>query len=339
MYAHHLRKLKNNHILQGGIIILIIACVFWYFESQKKYIHLSMSEQYAPQATKEFSGFEEHDGWQGNYSFDTGRAMEGKTSMTFTSWYGKESTITLMREIELKGYKRGTIMVFVKDTAQLRAVDKLYLELYEGSEKKYTTALTTGLKAGWNTVTFTLPDLERINVVKLHIMSKPAVIAEINLDRLWFAKESIDTIPSFDGAHAQMSIRTLGNRTYLFVSPSSKQRYSLLNPPRMRGGSVTVGVIAERSGTIGLGVNGTTMQLMGGSHTTCMGRQLKKVSGADDYYIFLRATIDHNAITYSVSNNDVDYEICGTVKRQTNDGPSLVVQGSYLIDSIDAEYN
>ena len=335
----HLHRIKNNRFLQVGVILLIVAFVFLYFEQQKKYIQVVMTDTYAATPSKELSGFEQKDGWQGNYSYDEGRAVEGKTSITFSSWYGKENTITLTKEVALAGYRHGYLMVFIKDADQLKNMQSFDLELSGGPDKQSTISLLKGLSVGWNRVTFIVPPWDTLTAIHFHMVSQPNTIAESNLDRMWLEKNSPDIATIFTNTSNTLSIRTIGNRTYLFADPTNPTTYTIAKPSTIRSGQVTIGLIAERSDKVDLSINGTTMHLTGANMQTCMGKQLKKFTGANDYYMYLRAIVKNGNVTYSVSNNDVDYETCGTAPKTNNEGVRLMFKGSYLIDSVQMEYN
>ena len=80
-------------LLQIGILLLILSIVIFFFAQKKQYINIDFSKLYEKNKTIELSGFEEGEPWEGNYSYDTERVMEGNTSITLTSWYAKENNI------------------------------------------------------------------------------------------------------------------------------------------------------------------------------------------------------------------------------------------------------
>lgn len=339
-------QFKKNKLLQGGILIFIIAAVFFFFENQTEFVQTDYSQKYFQHKTKELSLFEIGDGWRGNFTYDTERAVEGKTSMTLTSWYGADSYVSLAKTIPLDEYTKGYVLVYVKNKQELAKIENVYLELSEGSNKQEYSIIKE-LIPGWNRVAFMVPKWKKIENIKIGIASRPQVIAEINIDRMWientdaYSKDLLTQKPTW------LSLRTIGERTYLYSFSPELVTYSLSQPSSIRSGTITVGLIPERAKTIRFGVNGTDMNISGDNMKTCVvntngkpavRKLLRDTSGGNDYFVFLRATLNGNDITYSVSNNGLDYEECGTADRARKEPITLSLDGSYLIDSIQAEY-
>lgn len=340
-------RIRNSKVLQGGLLLLIIGCVFLFFENQKKYTQTDFSKRYFDNQTKEVSLFEIGDGWRGNFSYDTERAVEGKTSMTLTSWYGKESAVELTKTIPLDGYTKGYILVFVKNKDELRMIKNMYLELSDNLKHKLTIPLEKNLTAGWNRVPFVVPAWKNIEHVKLGIVSAAQTIAEVNVDRLWIENTDSYTKDLITEKPKWLSLRTIGQRTYLYSFSPSPASYILADPQFLRSGTITASLIPERSKSITFGLNGTRIVIAGTDMKTCnayagnnaiVRKILTKTSAMNDFYVFLRATVKGDTITYDVSNNGIDYEQCASLKRGGKTRVELTLDGSYLVDGVQAEY-
>jgi len=340
-------RLKKNKILQGGILLLIVAAVVFFFENQTSFVQIDFSQKYFNHKTKEVSLFEIGDGWRGNFTFDTERAVEGKTSMTLTSWFGAKSEVTLTKTIPLDSYSKGYVLIFVKDTKALGNMKDVYLELKEGPERVQLMPLLKELKVGWNRVAFMVPNWKQLTSLAIGIESQPQTIAEINIDRMWIENTDAYTKELITQKPVWLSLRTIGERTYLYSFSPEVVAYTLANPSKMRSGTITVGIIPERAKTIRLGLNGTDVYVSGDNMKTCtvnangktvVRKLLSETSGSNDYYVFLRAIVKGNSVTYSISNNGLDFEECGRADRIRKESITLSLDGSYLIDSIQAEY-
>lgn len=340
-------RIRKNKLLQGGILLLIVAAVVFFFENQKSFVHTDFSQKFFNYKTKEVSLFEIGDGWRGNFTYDTERAVEGKTSMILTSWYGAKSEVTLTKTIPLDSYSKGYVLIFVKDKTELGKMKDVYLELKEGPEQAQLIPLLKELKVGWNRVAFMVPNWKQLTSLSIGIESQPQTIAEINIDRMWientdaYTKELVTQKPTW------LSLRTIGERTYLYSFSPEVASYTLANPSVIRSGTITIGIIPERAKTIRLGLNGTDVHVSGDNMKTCtvnansktvIRKLLSETSGSNDYYVFLRAVVKGNFVTYSISNNGLDFEECGTAGRARKEPITLSLDGSYLIDGIQAEY-
>ncbi len=340
-------RIEKNKLLQGGILLLIIAAVVFYFENQKVFVNTDFSQKYFYHKTKELSLFEIGDGWRGNFTFDTERAVEGKTSMTLTSWYGAKSEVMLTKTIPLELYTKGYVLIFVKNKQELAKIKNISLELKEGSNNSKTYPFLKDISPGWNRVAFLVPDWKQITDVTFSIEAQPQTIAEINIDRMWLENTDVYSKDLVSEKPTWLSLRTIGQRTYLYSFSPERITYMLSKPNHMRNGTVTVGIIPERAKEIQLGINGTNVQIGSNNMKTCVvnasGKQvvhkiLKDTSGANDLYVFLRATLKGNTIAYAISNNGLDFEECGTTMRTRKEPLSISLNGSYLIDGIQAEY-
>ena len=65
---------------------------------------------------------------------------------------------------------------------------------------------------------------------------------------------------------------------------------------------------------------------------------LQTSSGKNDLYVFMKGELSGGKITYSISNNGINYEVCGTAQMGQQGLIHLSLQGSYLIDSYAVEY-
>ena len=86
-------KRYKKLLLQVGVLLFICGTFLFILEQQKKFVTIDFSKRYAKNKTIELAGFEEGERWQGNYSYDSQRVLEGKSSITLSSWYGKENSI------------------------------------------------------------------------------------------------------------------------------------------------------------------------------------------------------------------------------------------------------
>jgi hypothetical protein len=181
----------------------------------------------------------------------------------------------------------------------------------------------------------------------LGIVSAEQTIAEVNVDRLWientdsYVKDLITEKPKW------LSLRTIGQRTYLYSFAPSPATYTLADPQFIRSGTITTSIIPERAKSIAFGLNGTRVVIAGTDMKTCTAyagtssvarKILTKTSAMNDFYVFLRATVKGNTITYDVSNNGIEYEQCAVLKRGGKTRVELTLDGSYLLDGVQAEY-
>lgn len=340
-------RIRKSKLLQGGLVVLIIGIVVFFFENQKVFVQTDFSQKYFNHKTKELSLFEIGDGWRGNFTYDTERAVEGKTSMTLTSWYGAKSEVVLTKTIPLDSYTKGYLLIYIKNRQELAKIKNIYLELSEGSNNSKNYNLLKDISVGWNRVAFLVPDWKSITDFAIGIESQPNSIAEVNIDRMWIENTDVYTKDLVAQKSTWLSLRTIGERSYLYSFSPELTTYALSKPSIMRSGTVTVGIIPERAKTIRIGINGTEAVLSGNNMKTCtvqandktvVRKLLKDTSGSNDYYVFLRITLKGSAITYSISNNGLDFEECGLATRTRKQPLTLSLEGSYLIDGIQAEY-
>jgi hypothetical protein len=342
-----LKKLKPL-FLQVGILLFIIAVFFFILEQQKQFFTVDFSKQYKSNKTVELAGFEEGELWRGNYSYDSERVLEGKSSIIFSSWYGALNSITRDEIIKLSdGYTKGYISLFVFDKKNLDAIDTFKLILSDGEKQDKEFDLTPLLHVGWNRVPVVVPTWKKIGSISLSITSKAGEIAEVNLDRFWIENTSQYTSEILVSKSQSLSLRTIGERTYLYSASPSLEDYMFITPTSIQKGSVTVSLIPEHAKQLQLAVGGTTMRLLGKNFNECTllknndaiaTKTLHSTSGKNDLYVFVKAEFQGKNISYSISNNGVDYEECGVVQSVQKTPIHLFLQGSYLLDSYAVEY-
>ena len=103
----------------------------------------------------------------------------------------------------------------------------------------------------------------------------------------------------------------------------------------------------EHGKEMALSINNTSMKIMSGNINECIvynnsqivsPKKLEKTSGKDNLFIFLKATVQNGAVSYSLSNNGLDFETCASTSYSKISPIRLSVEGSYLLDSFSAEY-
>lgn len=317
-------------------------------EQQKKFVTVDFSKHYAPNKTVELSGFEEGELWQGNFSYDSVRVLEGRSSVTLSSWYGKENSIQSSKDTTVPpGYTNGYISLYIADKQKLASIQSLSLQLVGDTNKKKEYILTPQIHVGWNRVPISIPSWKKINQRFFSVVSKPGEIAEVNLDRFWIENTTAYNSDIFSTQSQSLSLRTIGDRTYLFSASSVLEQYTLIDPSIIRRGLLTISLIPEHGREILLSLNGTSMKLAGSNMNECLlyknddkpsVKNLQTTSGKDNLYVFLKAEIQNGKVTYSLSNNGVDFESCGVIAYSQVKPVQLSLRGSYLIDSYSAEY-
>lgn len=335
-------------LLQVGILILLISIGFFIVEQQKKFVTVDFSKHYAQNKTIEISGFEEGELWQGNFSYDSQRALEGKSSITLSSWYGKENSIQSSKNTVIPpGYTNGYISLYIADKQKLASLQSLSLHLVGDSNKKKEYVLTSEIHVGWNRIPISIPSWKNINQRSFSVVSKPGEIAEVNLDRFWVENTTAYTSDLFSTRGQSLSLRTIGDRTYLFSSSTFLDSYQLVNPSVIKRGELVLSLIPEHAKEMQLSLNGTTMKITGPNMDECLlyeksdkksVRKLQTTSGKDNIYVFLKVVVQNNKLAYSLSNNGVDFESCGVIAYSQAKPVRLLLNGSYLIDSYSAEY-
>lgn len=340
-------KRYKKLIFQIGVLLFICALFIFFLEQQKKFITVDISKRYENNKTIELSGFEQSENWQGNYSYDSGRILEGKMSLTLTSWYGKETTIEKESRYTLHdGYTKGYISLFIPDKEKLNALTSLKLVLANEKQKQEFN-LATQLNVGWNRAVVVIPAWKYITNMTFSITSKKEGITEVNLDRFWIENNTSYTSDVIESKSKSLSLRTIGERTYLFISATRLETFPFIDPEKINRGSVTVSFIPEHTKKIQFSINGTMLEIDGANPNTCVlyenKKSIKKTSlgsskALDDLYIFIKAELKNGKILYSISNNGVTYEQCGMLSQSTNTPIELGLQGSYLIDSYSVEY-
>ena len=335
-------------LLQIGILFFITATVFYILEQRPKFITIDFSKHYALNKTVELSGFEESENWQGNYIYNSGRVLEGKSSIVFSSWYEKKNSIQNNAETTLSpGYTNGYISIYVANKSRLSSIKTLSLMIAgEGVQTKEFN-LTPSLQVGWNRIAIPIPAWKKITKKIVSITSQPKVIAEIILDRFWIENTTSYTSDIISTSGKFLSLRTIGERTYLFSASAESEKYYSITPTILQKGSVTFSLIPEHAVAMNLAVNGTSMSIFQKSNTHCLlskdasqiaTKTLQKMSGKNDLYVFLRAVVQGDKVEYSISNNGVDFESCGSVQYTEKKPIQLALQGSFLIDGYSAEY-
>jgi len=316
---------------------------------KKEYLNIDFSKHYNNNKTIELSGFEEGSIWQGNYTFDSERVFEGDTSITLSSWYGKENSIENVATTSIPpGYTNGYISLYIKDKQYLANLMSLSLEISGENDAKKVYELAPLASVGWNRVALLIPSgWKKVTKNILTITSKKDAIAEVNIDRLWIENTSAYLSDVLSSQSKSLSLRTIGERTYLFSASSTSEIYTINNPPFIQNGSITVSLIPEHGKEMALSLNGTSMKMGGENNNKCMlstdsgtsvTNLLKNTTGKDNLYAFLKADVQRGKVTYSFSNNGLDFEACGTVPFSKHSPINISLQGSYLIDSISAEY-
>lgn len=340
-------KRYKKLLFQVGILLFIVAIFLFVLEQQKRYITIDFSKRYTSNKTIELSGFEQEENWQGNYSYDSERVMEGKSSIIFTSWYGKETVIQKERKYDLKqGYAKGYASLYVADKEKIKALTVLKLALHSGKQKKEYD-LRPQLIVGWNRIPFAVPAWNTITNMSFRIVSKENAITEVGLDRLWIENSAEYKTDVVDSSSDSLSLRTIGDRTYLFLAAPTMETLQFKEPQKIKKGIVTISFIPEHTQKIVFGLNDTAMEISGNRMDTCtlteQGAVAKKYNLANnkapnDMYVFVQAELRKDKILYSLSNNGVTYEQCGIVTSHTTSPVKLSLLGSYLIDSYSVEY-
>ena len=343
-------KLKRYKplILQVGILLLLVSLALFILEQQKKFITIDFSKHYYPNKTIELTGFEEGEQWRGNYSYDSERVLEGRSSITFSSWYGIKNVITNEESIPIpSGYAKGYISLFVPDKKKLESMEVFQLILSENPENMKVFDLTQQLNVGWNRIPVVIPDWKKITTLTFNITSKKDEITEVNLDRFWIENTSVYTSDIINSNSRSISLKTIGERTYIFYSSPTEESFIFNSPQSINGGSVTISLIPEHAKNVVMAVNSTSMGIGGKNmsqctlyekSTTISEKMMKTTSANDNLYVFLKADIKNNAVAYSLSNNGIDFESCGVAKASEKKPIQLSLDGSYLIDSYSVEY-
>lgn len=334
-------------LLQLGILLFIVAIFFYFLERQKKFITLDFSKQYAAHKTIEVAGFAEGESWRGNFTYDSERVLEGNSSITLSSWYGVKNTLSKQVSIPLKdGYSKGYISIFITNQSQLDKIESFTLGLSNATNNK-SFDLRPQLLTGWNAVPVVIPTWKKIDSITFDITSRSGAIAEVNLDRFWIENSSQYQAELFTAPHQSLSLRTIGERTYLYSASPTLSEYIFSSPSSINKGTVTIGLIPEHSNTILLSLNSTKMSLGGKGMADCiitsdsdpmLSTRLKKTSGTNDLYVFLKAEVVRNTVAYSISNNGVDFELCGAIHGDAKKPIKISLLGSYLLDSLSIEY-
>ncbi len=335
-------------LLQVGILLLLLSLVLFIMEQQKRFINIDFSKLYYPNKTIELSSFEDGEQWRGNYSYDSERVLEGKSSITFSSWYGVRNSINNEEVIMLTdGYSKGFISLYIYDKKNLSAIDSFQLILSENRENKQGYDLTPLLRVGWNRVPVIIPKWKRITNQSFEIVSKKGDIAEVNIDRFWIENTSVYTSDVITTKSQSISLRTIGDRTYIFFSSPNEESFTFNSPTSISRGSVTISLLPEHAKNIVLSLNSTSMQISGKNMAQCIlykdrtsvsEKILQTTSASNNLYVFLKAEVKSNNILYSLSNNGIDFEQCGVVKTFGKEPIQLTLNGSYLIDSYSVEY-
>lgn len=335
-------------LLQVGVLLLILSVVIFILEQRKQFVSIDFSKRYQQNKTIELSGFENGERWQGNYSYDSERVLEGNSSITLSSWYGKENSIQKNQDTTLPpGYTNGYISLYVADKQNLSSIVSISLKLLGEKDQKKEYVLTPMVQLGWNRIAISVPSWKKITGESFSILSKPETIAEVNLDRFWIENTTVYTSDIISTKNKFLSLRTIGDRTYLFSASSFLENYLFTTPSFLRRGSIIVSLIPEHIKEMLLSLNGTSMKITGGNMNECLlykdndkpiKKVLKKTAGKNNLYVFIKAEIQKSAVVYSLSNNGVDFESCGAVVSSQKKPIQLSLQGSCLIDSYTAEY-
>ncbi|MCX6731354.1 MAG: hypothetical protein NTZ55_05915 [Candidatus Roizmanbacteria bacterium] len=341
-------KRNKKLLLQVGVLLFVLGVFIFALEQQKKFATVDFSKRYSQNKTIEVAGFEEGEQWLGNYSYDSQRLLEGKSSITLSSWYGKENSIEKTQDIQIPpGYTKGYLSVYVADKQNLLSLVSFTLELQGEKDQKKEYNFTQQMSTGWNRLAIAVPGWKKITKRSFTVLSKPGTIAEVNLDRFWIENTSVYASELFQTQSKALSLRTIGERTYLFSASPVLENYQLSNPSSLRRGTITFSLIPEHGKEMSLSLNGTSIKLSNSDITKCSllsndvvssSKTLKKNSGADNVYTFLKAEIQGDKIAYSLSNNGIDFESCGTVAFTERKPVQLGLQGSYLLDSYSVEY-
>lgn len=341
-------KRYKGLLMQVGIFFLILSFAFFIFEQRKQFVSVDFSKHYQNNKTIELAGFEESERWQGNYSYDSERVMEGKSSITLSSWYGKENSIQNNQvSVIPPGYTNGYLSVYIVDKQTLSSLVSFSLELAGEKDQKKDYAFTPLVHVGWNRIAVALPVWKKITGRQFSAVSKPGTIAEVNLDRFWIENTTVYNSDIFSAHSKSLSLRTIGERTYLFSASPVLEQYFLNTPSLMRKGSLTISLIPEHGKEMLLSLNNTSMRIVEKNMNECLlykgdrlatTKVLQAASGKDNLYVFLRAELQNGTIAYSLSNNGINFESCGAVAASGKKPIQLSLRGSYLIDSYSAEY-
>ncbi len=328
------------------VVVLLVMFVLLYFSSrQKKIGTVDFTAKYKQTPPIELAGFEQGEGWQGNFTYDNGTVLEGNTSVIFSSWYGKENSISRQKQFAIAGYKKGFFSLFIKNKEQLNALTSLILKLKneKGEEKMFSFSTFT---VGWNRIEISLPNWNKITSITLSIRSKPEHITEMNLDRLWLEKKS-DYKNDLDTSSNVSSLRTIGERVYFFSASDKTVAYNFNQLQSFKKGMVSVSIIPEHAKSVSFTLNGITASILIGKPHECIltnnkkasiKKILTKTSFANNIYVFIKATALSQKVTFSLSNNGIDFEECGEIEANETTKAKLVLDGSYLIDSYSYEY-
>jgi len=315
---------------------------------KKKFSMIDFSKHYGNNKTIELSGFEQGDLWRGNYTYDSERVFEGETSITLSSWYGKENAISKTVTTTVPpGYTNGYVSIYITDKKNLASLVFFSLELTSEKNEQKIYDLTPLVRIGWNRIPLIIPNWKKITKNTFTITSKKDMITEVNIDRLWIENTSAYNSDILSSQSKSLSLRTVGDRTYLFSASTPSETYGVTNPEIIQEGIITFSLIPEHGRELALSINNTVMKISGKNNDECLIYEgttktlvnpLKKTSAKDNTYVFLKADIQGRKIIYSISNNGLDYESCGNANFSKTSPLQLSLRGSYLIDSFSAEY-
>jgi hypothetical protein len=239
------------------------------------------------------------------------------------------------------------VSLFVSDKKNLSSIDSLRLVLTENADNQKEYDILPLLRVGWNRIPVVIPNWKKISSQSFAISSKPGEIAEVNLDRFWIENMSIYTSDVLTTKSQSISLRTIGERTYLFFSSPDEESFAFNSPTSINRGSITVSLIPEHTKNVTLSLNSTSMYIEGKDMSQCTlfksetkvsSKIMKATSASNNLYVFLKAEVKNNTISYLISNNGIDFEQCGTVKSSVKMPIQLTLRGSYLIDSYSVEY-
>ncbi|PIY71775.1 hypothetical protein COY87_04405 [Candidatus Roizmanbacteria bacterium CG_4_10_14_0_8_um_filter_33_9] len=327
--------------------------------------HLEWSQLYK-NGSIEIAGFKEGENWIGDYTYDSGRSLDGNTGINLFSQNESISEIKLNKNIDLSSFNSILITVYIESEQIAQQTDNFTFSLITNNAKQYSIPISP-LRRGWNMLTFPLPSFrdeknhetltdKHISSFGFTLSSTKNHISQITIDRLWAERydkpymSQVITLKSLSS-----SFRTIDQHTYLNLFSTGINRVSFPQLKQVTQFIFTCKVIPENKGSFGFFMSSDNIPqselsflithennwVIEKSEKAQKSYQIATGKIQEFYNIsipfWLRMTKQGNtlSIDYSINGNDFK-NIAKTNDVHIESGTiGLLSNGSFLIDYID----
>jgi len=248
------------------VILLVISLIPFFLRKENTVqsqlpLHLEWSEK-NENGSIEIAGFTEGENWEGNYTLDSERSIDGNSGLNLFSQNGQVQEIKLNKEVDLSSFDSLLLTVYIENENVIQQPNNLILYLITNDKKQFSIPISP-LKRGWNLLSLPLSSLtdekqnetlknKNILTFGFKLNSQKKQISQITIDRLWAEKNRRPYLSQISSLNPiSTSLKTIDKHTFLNLFSSGINRLSFTQTEQLDNFTAIFKIIPESKGLFG----------------------------------------------------------------------------------------